>query len=265
MKELLLIGCGAMGRYVLRELRGDERVRIRYVLEVAPRRKELQEHLGSAVKVIESLDELAQFPDFALECAGQEAVRNSVVMLLRKGIDTIIASVGALAEEGLPERLERAALQGGARLVLVPGAIAGIDALSAASIRPLDSVTYVGRKPPAGWIGTPAEKLVSLGALQQATTIFTGDAREAARLYPKNANVAAMVGLAGIGLERTQVSLVADPGVARNTHTVHVRGQFGEIQITVSALPLPDNPKTSELAALSVVRAVRNKVAPIVM
>jgi aspartate dehydrogenase len=266
VKDLLLIGCGAMGRYVLRELHKDERVRIRYVLEVGgARRAELQEYLGSAVKVIDSLDEIAQLPDFALECAGQDAVRSSVAMLLRRGIDTIIASVGALAQEGLPKRLERAALEGGARLILVPGAIAGIDALSAASIRPLDAVTYIGRKPPAGWIGTPAEKLADLGTLQEATTIFAGNAREAALLYPKNANVAAMVALAGIGFERTEVSLVADPSVARNTHTVHARGQFGEIQITVSALPLADNPKTSELAALSVVRAVRNQSASIVM
>ena len=101
--------------------------------------------------------------------------------------------------------------------------------------------------------------------IRTATTIFSGNARAAARLFPKNANVAAMIALAGIGFERTEVTLVADPAVSSNIHTVHARGQFGELQVTVSARALEENPKTSELAALSVLRAVRNKVSPVVV
>lgn len=265
MKVLLLIGYGAMGRTVHGELRSSKRARVDFVLETAERCESVQRELGATVKVVHSIDQLPGLPDLALECAGHEAVTSFVPDLLRRGVDTIIASVGALAEEGVPERLEHAATAGNAQIILVPGAIAGIDVLSAARIRPLASVTYTGRKPPQGWLGTPAQARVDLGALREATVIFEGNAREAARLYPKNANVAAMVALAGVGMERTRVSLIADPAVTRNTHTVHATGEFGELELKIANNPLAANPKTSALAAFSIVRAINNRVEAMVI
>ncbi len=182
-----------------------------------------------------------------------------------RGVDVIIASVGALSQAGLAESLEAAALRGGAQLTLVPGAVAGIDALAAARQQGLQSVEYTGRKSPAGWRGTPAERMLDLDMLAEATVFFEGSARDAAALYPKNANVAAMVGLAGIGLDRTRVTLIADPAALRNNHRIVAHGEFGELDVRTAGATLPDNPKTSMLAALSIVRAVRNRVAGIVI
>jgi aspartate dehydrogenase len=257
--NILLIGGGAMGRTVLSKLKTERGARISHLLERPKRLVALQAELGSEIEIITSVDHLDAIPDLAIECAGHDAVRDIVPSLLSRGIRTVIASIGALTQDGLPERLERAAIEGKTQLVLVPGAIAGIDALAAASIQGLDSVTYVGTKPPEAWVGTPAEGVVSLRTLSEATVIFDGNAREAARTYPKNANVAAMIALAGIGLERTKVVLVADPAVTRNTHVVRAQGDFGDMEIRVAANPLPGNPKTSALAALSIVRAVRNQ------
>jgi aspartate dehydrogenase len=263
--ELLLIGCGAMGRQVMRDLRHDPRIRVSCILEEPQRCAEVRREVGDSVRVVSAVEEIARKPDFALECAGHRAVQTAVVALLRAGVDVIVASVGALAEPGLPEMLEQSALAGKAHVTLIPGAIAGIDALSAARARRLDAVSYTGRKPPHAWTGTPAERDFDLSKLDRATTIFSGTARAAARAYPKNANVAAMVALAGIGFERTEVTLLADPAVTANTHSIHARGQFGELQLTVSAQPLAENPKTSELAALSVLRAVRNRLSPVIV
>jgi aspartate dehydrogenase len=254
-----------MGRNVRAAFLADSRLTFAYILETPDRRRDLQAELGSAVRVVASLDELDARPDFALECAGHAAITNTVLPLLRQGVDVIIASVGALAEPGLPERLAEAAATGGAQLTLVAGAIAAIDALAAASPIRLDRVLYTGRKPAMAWAGTPAEAQVDLKSLTKPHTIFTGNARDAARLYPKNANVAAMIALAGVGFERTEVTLIADPAITRNTHTMHAQGEFGELEVKVSAAPLTDNPKTSALAALSVQRAVRQKLSAVVL
>jgi aspartate dehydrogenase len=167
--------------------------------------------------------------------------------------------VGALATPGLLERLKAAAVRGRAKLILPAGAVAGIDAIRAARLAGLDSVEYLSRKPPLAWRGTPAEKSVDLEGLREAATFYDGNAGEAARNYPQNANVAATVALAGLGLEATRVKLVADPAARGNRHEITASGAFGRLEIAIEGRPLPGNPKTSMLAALSLLRLIENR------
>lgn len=264
-KNVLLLGYGAMGRDVHTQLAGDKGLCISHVLEHAAQRHALQAELGDRCRVIESLDELTTWPDMALECAGHAAVTSHVPTLLRAGVRTIMASVGSLALNGLPELLAQACAEGRSQLILVPGALAGIDALAAARPYGLDEVRYTGRKAPLGWSGTAAEALCDLRALREPVTFFEGSAREAAQRFPKNANVAAMVGLAGVGMDGTRVSLIADPHVTHNTHTFVAQGAFGRMEVRIEAQALAANPKTSALAAMSIVRQVRNQVIGIVL
>jgi aspartate dehydrogenase len=263
MKRALLIGYGAIGRLVLDRVAGDPDLRVTHLLERSSRKAELAKALGGRVGVLADLGEMSELPDCAIECAGHGAVRDYVVPLLERGVSVALVSVGALAQPELPEVLEAAARRGGSQLTLVSGAIGGLDALAAARVGGLDEVIYTGRKPPLGWLGTPAERAVDLAALGQPAVIYEGSAREAARLYPKNANVAATVSLAGLGLDRTRVTLVADPAVTRNVHHVLARGAFGEMEVSMSGKPLAENPKTSSLAAYAAVRALRDFAAPI--
>jgi len=265
MKTILLAGFGAMGQSIFDQLKNDPRIGRWLVLERAERADDARSKLGGHGQVVLSVDGLETRPDFAVECAGHEVLGTLVPRLLEQGIDTIVASVGALALPGTLERLDAACQAGQAQLTLVPGALAGVDALAAARDSGLASVDYTGRKPPGSWRGTAAARLCDLDHLAEATVFFEGTAREAAATFPQNANVAAMVGLAGMGLDHTRVRLIADPAAGGNTHTISARGAFGRMEVMVEAAAFAANPKTSALAGMSIVRAVRNRLNAIVI
>lgn len=258
--SVTLIGWGAIARAVFARMAQAPSVRITHVVVRESKLADTQAELGDAAQAV------AQVPAHAtlvLECAGHSALLQHVLPALQRGVTCGVLSVGGLSEPGLPEKLADAALQGQAQVHLLAGAIGGIDALAAARMAGLTHVTYTGRKPPAGWRGSPAEQVVNLDNLQQPTVILEASAREAARLYPKNANVAATVSLAGLGLDATRVRLIADPSVSENIHEVLVQGAFGEMQLSMRGKPLPDNPKTSALTVLSALRFLHNQTAPI--
>ena len=260
MLRVTLVGYGAIGRSVHQRLLGHAGVQVQAVVVPAASVAKVQASLAAPLPV------LAAVPDDArllLECAGHAALVAHVLPALRRGVECAVLSVGALSEPGLPEQLADAARAGRTQLHLLGGAIGGIDAIAAARLAGLESVTYTGRKPPQGWRGSPAEQVVDLATLREPTVILEGSAREAARLYPKNANVAATVSLAGLGLDATRVRLIADPGVSDNIHEIDARGAFGQMQVTMRGRPLPDNPRTSALTVLSALRFLDNRAAPL--
>ena len=256
-QELTLIGFGAIGRAVYQRMQAHAGVRITHIVVSEAKVAGLQAELGSCVTVTHQVPPATPL---VLECAGHTALTDHVLPALQRGIECAVLSMGAMSAPGLPEQLQAAAEQGGTQLHLLAGAIGGIDALAAARQAGLDSVTYIGRKPPAGWRGSPAEQLVNLDTLTEPTVILQASAREAARLYPKNANVAATLSLAGLGLDRTQVRLIADPTVRENIHEIEAQGAFGEMQVRMRGKPLADNPKTSALTVLSALRFLHNRV-----
>lgn len=208
---------------------------------------------------------LALKPDLVIECAGHSAVRAICAPVLAAGIDLVIVSTGSLADSELWSEVSAAAAKSTAKVKLVAGALPGVDALAAAKLAGLTGVTLTSRKPPRAWKGTPAEATHDLDNISAPTVIFSGSARDAALTFPKNANVAATAALAGIGFEKTRVVLVADPAVAQNVHHLEAAGAFGTMSLEIHANPSPDNPKTSHMAALSIMRVLENEVAPIVI
>lgn len=266
MLRIALIGCGAIGVAALELLQADVDLRVTAIVVSAAgaeRASAVAQRLAPGARVLTTVP--VDDVDLVVEAAGHSAIAQHVLPALQRGMPCIVASVGALASDGMPDRLEAAARQGATQVQLVSGGIGAIDALAAARIGGLDFVRYIGRKAPQAWKGTPAEHAFELDALLQPTVIFEGSAREAATLYPKNANVAATVSLAGLGLDATQVRLIADPDARDNIHTVEARGGFGSLELTLQNKPLASNPKSSALTVYSLVRAIRHRAAALVI
>ncbi len=247
-----IIGEGAIGRYVR-----DRCLERGYVVRAILIRPE---NLRACVE--NSLDTLyvgavADLPDdidHMIDCAGHAALKSCGPEILRSGTDLTTVSLGALADPDLYRDLEQAAIEGNAKLHLASGAIGALDCLRAGRIGSLQSVTYTGRKPPQSWKGSPADVRLDLDNLSAGAEVhFDGTARDAAKEYPKNANVAAAVALAGLGFDNTQVKLIADPDVGENIHEVQAVGEFGRFSFEIRGHSLPDNPRSSALAAMSVV------------
>ena len=261
--NVMLIGHGAISQEVIKHIGADEPARISAVLVRPARLEETRAALPEDIEVVRDLDDLRMVPDLAAECAGHQAVAQYGAKILRRGIDLVVISIGSLSDRALYAELSQAAVDGRAKLLLPAGAVAGADALAAARVGGLTRVTYTSRKPPGTWKGTPAEAEHDLDSMTEETLLLEGAADEAARLYPQNANVAATIALAGAGFENTEVRLVADPAAGGNIHQLHAEGAFGEFDIEIRGKPLPDNPKTSTLAAHSVIHAIRNKAGAI--
>lgn len=212
------------------------------------------------IAYVTTLDELlAQRPEVVVEAASHDAVRDFGVPLLEKGIAVIVLSGGALCDDVLRARLEAAAHTTGALLYVPSGGIGALDALKAAALSGMDSVTISVAKPPAAWKGiTYVEKLgVDMNSLKDAMVLFDGTAREGVPLFPANVNIAAVLCLAGIGFDRTRLKVIADPALIDNTHHIEMRGKTGAISIKFENVPSPDNPKTSWLACYSALAALK--------
>ena len=263
--RLVLVGFGAIGSAVARMLT-ERRAPVDLVgvaLRDAGRvRRDLP--LGTRA-LTDPADLPATRADLVVEAAGRDAVAPWARAALGAGVDFAVSSTAAFAEGDLLGELTALAERSGGRLIIPPGALGGIDALSAAGRMGLRAVTHRIVKPPRAWAGTEAETLCDLHALTGKVTFFDGTAREAAARFPQNANVALIAALAGLGAEATRVALIADPAAQVNRHELLAEGDFGRMSLVFENAALLGNPRSSAMTALSLVRMIENRTAPVVI
>jgi len=259
--RLVLVGWGVIGAEVARLLSPAVTL-----VGVAIRDVGLARNGLGDVPLIHDPSALATLaPDLVVEAAGRAAVLPWGRAALEAGADFAPASTSAFAVDAVLAELVGLAKAAGRQVLIPPGALGGMDALAAASLLRLESVVHEVVKPAAAWRGTKAEGLCDLAGLMEAFVFFTGTARQAAAEYPQNANVALISALAGMGPDLTEVRLVADPAAQLNRHRVIAQGDFGRLEITLDNKPFAANPKTSALTALSLVRLIENRIAPLVI
>lgn len=264
--RVAVLGGGTIARLVLEQSRAGQLPRVEFIAlsgrTGASRGAALAREFKIAY-VVGGSQLIEQKPDVVLEAASHEAVREHLVPFLEHGISVIVLSAGALTDDRLRHDAEQAAEKSGALLYVPSGGIGGLDALKSACRAGVDEVSIQVSKPPAAWKGIPyVEALgIDLGRLKAPHTLFEGTARAGVPHFPQNVNIAAVLSLAGIGLDETRLKVVADPGLTANTHTIRVSGRTGRFTVVLENVPTPDNPKTSWLACCSALSALRSIAA----
>jgi len=208
-----------------------------------------------------ALDELPARADVVVEALPAAAFRAVAEPAIAARRILVALSAGALIDN--LDLVDRAA-DTGARIIVPSGALLGLDAVRAAAKGEIRSVRMVTRKPPEGLVGAPylvAHEIV-LDGLKAPRKVFDGSAREGARGFPANVNVAAALALAGIGPDRTRLEIWADPTVTRNIHSITVDADSAHFTMTIENVP-SDNPRTGRITALSVIACLEGLVAPL--
>jgi aspartate dehydrogenase len=261
--NVAIVGLGAIGQTLVRALAGGTIPGVALagvaVRDEAKGRATLRS-LGIDVPICEPR-RLPEIADYIVECAPAAVFDQVVRPLLDAGKRVIVLSVGAILSH--PDLIDLARTRGG-QIIVPTGALLGLDAVCAAAEGKIESVTMVTRKPIAGLLGAPylTESNVDISKLTAPKLIFRGSAREAAKGFPANLNVAVALSLAGIGPDKTTLEIWADPTATRNIHRIVVKSDSSAIDMTIENIP-SENPKTGRITALSVISLLRKLTAPV--
>lgn len=260
--KVAIAGLGAIGRTLATRLWNNAVPGIELVAVAARDHEKARATLDSAgVKApVVALDQLAELADIVIECAPAALLPQIAQPVLAAGKKMVVLSVGALLS--YPELIEVAKVHGG-QIIVPSGALLGLDAVSAAAEGNITSVRMVTRKPLRGLEGAPylVEHGIKIENIQAPLRVFQGSAREAAKGFPANLNVAVALSLAGIGPDATLLEIWADPGVTRNIHRIVVESDAARLDMTIENIP-SENPKTGRITAQSVIAALRKMHAP---
>jgi len=261
LKRIGLLGCGAIGTQIALAIDSGKIPAI--LTHVYDNSKDaantLVSKLNTKPEIVENSHLLSSHPvDIVVEAASQDAVKDVGLSVLQNKRDLMIMSVGALLDESIYDILSDACEHFKKTIFLPSGAIAGLDGIKSIK-HELDSVSITTTKHPRSLKGAKffETSQIDLDKINSSTVIFEGTAKEAVQLFPANINVAALLSLSGIGSEKTNVKIVADPNTDKNTHHIEAAGKFGKMTFTIENIPDPSNPKTSRLAILSAIETLR--------
>jgi aspartate dehydrogenase len=260
--RVAVAGLGPIGIRVVEELdRGIDGLRLTAVAVQNPAKH--RERLAKLAKppAILPIEALAEAADIVVECAPSKLLRAIVAPFVTNGKTALVLSAGALLEN---DDLIQLAKQNGGQIVVPTGALIGLDAVTAAAVGEIHSVRMVTRKPVRGLAGAPyiVEHNIDIEKITEPLKIFDGTAREAAKGFPANLNVAVALSLAGIGPDRTRLEIWADPALTRNMHRVEVESDSARFSMSIENIP-SENPKTGRITALSVIAWLRKQRAPL--
>lgn len=243
-KRIGIIGFGALGKTLAAHLESMSN-EVQLVGYINSNRSVSDE--GRHVVSLEQL--LEARPDVIVECAGQHVLSECGLNVVRAGVDLVPASIGVLVDDQFRRGLLAEAYATGATVRLPSGAIIGIDGLAAAHHGGIRDVLYRGTMPPA------TLKAHYKGNLPESGLVFSGSAREAVSLFPKNVNLTGTIAVAGLGFDDTRVEMIVDPTLTANVHELFVEGEFGEFHVQISGYRISASSPSSRIVAGSLAQA----------
>jgi len=262
--KLAIAGLGAIGMRAAQAVDRGEVHGIKLVAVSANDKAAAAEKVSSfrTVPTVIPLEELASVSDTIVECTPASVFETLARPVLKQGKHLLPLSVGALLRH--PELIDLAG-DTGARITVPTGALIGLDTVRAMAVGEIFEVTLKTTKHPRGLEGAPhlIDNNIDISNLSKPTCVLKGSAREAALGFPANVNVAAALALAGIGPDKTQVEVWADPNVERNIQSVTIRSDSGEATMTMNNIPSPENPRTGRIVANSVIATLQRLTAPL--
>ncbi|MCQ2085269.1 MAG: aspartate dehydrogenase [archaeon] len=257
--RITIVGCGSIGSKLAKAADDMDEVKRIYLVDI---RKDLADKVAASLKkaiVVDSIEDELYHCDLVIEASSQAAAREIAPRVVSRGVDMMIMSVGSLVDDEYRNALFQKAKEHEAKIFIPTGALCGVDGLRSASGDEILSVTLTTTKGPKSLLGVQflIDNGIDVEKVTEKTVVYEGSAREAVKIFPKNINVAATVALMGIGFDRTKVKIIVDPNTTSNSHELKVEGNFGTFASTTYNVPSPDNPKTSYLAALSAISALK--------
>lgn len=262
--KLAIIGSGSLGSIIGKTVAQDMKEEYE-ILGVLSGRNEnaikLADEIGCiAYKTLEEI--INDKPDYIVEAATPGVFKDIGIEILKNGISIIPLSVGALADKEFHDIVKQTAVENNCRVHLPAGAVGGFDVLKASTLMGDGDVSITTEKSPKSLVGAPFLKNRKLSK-EKSEKIFKGSAKEAINHFPKNVNVAVATALATVGVDNTKVIIKSVPGSESNKHTIKFKAETVNINLSIETTPSQDNPKSSSLAAYSVIALLKNIASPI--
>lgn len=254
-----ILGCGAIGSRIAKSIRCELK-NVCHLSGLYDIEQDKAKQLGKELKlrnvVKSSLFDLIKNCDCMIEAVSASETRPMIRQALEAKKHVLAMSVGKLLDS---QDLFSLAHQKGCSLLIPSGALAGIDAVKAASLIGIKEITLTTRKPPRGFKDNPylRRKGINLSEIKKETVLFEGNVERAVKFFPQNINVAATLALASSAKSKLFIRILTSPQYTMNSHEVELIGDFGRIVTRTDNVVCPDNPKTSYLAVLSGIQTLK--------
>ena len=261
-----IVGCGAIGSSLAKEIVVGLRdtAGLAALYDIRPEKSRLLswQLIKNSKFCVSDLDALIKKSDLVIEASCAKAAWEIARKSLTCGRKVMVMSVGGMV--GHLGQLFALAAKHNAQVYFPSGAIAGIDGLKAANIAGVKRIVLTTRKHPDAFSGVEyVAKKFKLAGLKEDKVLFNGTAAQAVKYFPQNINVAAVLGLAGIGMQKTKVRIIASPRVRKNIHEILIESKAAKIFTRTENILHPQNPKTSYLAVLSAIATLKQILQPV--